>query len=467
LPRPFLSRVKTRLWLFLLLPAALTALLFWTIRENERTLDSARQTREVRTEVDALLFDLMSAESAARGYELSGQDSFLRAHKEAVSRGQAHLAKVEELVRSAAPNEVHKFQELKPLVQVKLESLSRNVERREFEGRSPEDAELDASDTETQRAEALAQEILDEQEKTLERLRISQSELILTLKLLAVAGLLITLFEVISLSRRVTLYAEQRDEKESELTELTQTLEHRVAERTAELEKANQELELFSHVAAHDLRSPVRTLGVLSDYLKKQYSANLPAKAQEMVELMETSAKRMSRLVDDLFTFHSVDASEVAVVDANKAVRNVLSSLQGLIQSSGARIESGTLPLVWSQETSLEQVFQNLIENAIKYRRKGVPPAIRISAETRNHEVIFQVQDNGQGFDTKYAQQIFDPFTRLHGSEYAGSGLGLATCAKIVKRQGGRIWADSTPGAGSVFYFSLPYVETEEHAAAV
>jgi light-regulated signal transduction histidine kinase (bacteriophytochrome) len=180
--------------------------------------------------------------------------------------------------------------------------------------------------------------------------------------------------------------------------------------------------------------------------------------------------KRMSTLISDLLTFSRAGSPDAVVhpVWMRSALDRALANLEEEINASGAKLEIGVLPAVLANETHMMQLFQNLLGNAIKYRAER-PVEINITATQSGSEWVFCVADNGMGFDLEYVREVFKPFKRLHGHEYPGSGIGLATCQRIVERYGGRIWAESEVGKGSKFSFSFPIVEVRElegtHAA--
>lgn len=239
----------------------------------------------------------------------------------------------------------------------------------------------------------------------------------------------------------------------SRLKKAEQTLQS----QAAELERSNKELEQFAYVASHDLQEPLRMVNIYVELLIRRLSDQIPEDGREYAAFVRQGVARMSSLIRDLLAFsravHS-DSTE-RTVDANDAVRRAIEICEGAIRDARAEIECGTLPTVVGQEAPLVQVFQNLLSNSIKYRKPGTPARVRVGSEPRGDEVLIYVADDGIGFDPSYAQTIFGLFKRLHSDEYPGTGLGLAICQRIVEQYGGRIWAESAPGEGSTFYFTL------------
>lgn len=231
----------------------------------------------------------------------------------------------------------------------------------------------------------------------------------------------------------------------------------------AELARSNRELEQFAYVASHDLQEPLRMVAAYSQLLAERYRGKLDENADKYINYAVDGALRMQRLVQDLLAFSRVGHNRVERqrVDCNTAVNAALKNLEAAIQESQARIECAQLPSVTSDASQLTQLFQNLIGNAIKFRG-AEPPLVRVTAEKIGREQVFSISDNGIGIAPEHADLVFVIFKRLHTrSEYAGNGIGLSICKKIVEQQGGKIWMESEVGRGSTFKFTLPVCERE------
>lgn len=234
--------------------------------------------------------------------------------------------------------------------------------------------------------------------------------------------------------------------------------------REAALRRSNQELESFASIASHDLQEPLRKIEAFGDRLKQRYQAALGEDGQMYVERMQSAVKRMRALINDLLDYSRVTtkARPFARVALGEVLAGVLSDLQMRIEGSGGEVVVGQLPAIDADATQMRQLFQNLIANALKFHRPGLPPRVEITAAARTSpagepRVEIRVNDNGIGFDMKYAERIFGIFQRLHTrAEYEGTGIGLATCRKIVERHGGTITALSSPGEGATFVIDLP-----------
>jgi light-regulated signal transduction histidine kinase (bacteriophytochrome) len=224
-----------------------------------------------------------------------------------------------------------------------------------------------------------------------------------------------------------------------------------------ELIRSNEDLQRFAYVAAHDLRSPLNSGLRLLQLLSRSTKASLNQDDASTLALAIETLQRLGALMHDILSYSEVsNAPQRRVeVDLKESLDIALQNLQHHIEECSATIDVSDLPSVTADRTQIVMVFQNLISNALKYRRQ-VSPHIFIGAVREDDQWRISVRDNGQGFSPEYASGIFEPFKRLHGPNVAGSGIGLATCKRVVERLGGHIWADSTPGQGSTFNFTLP-----------
>ena len=246
--------------------------------------------------------------------------------------------------------------------------------------------------------------------------------------------------------------------QEQALRALNAQLEQRVAERTAELQRSNEELQQFAYVVSHDLQEPLRVVASYVQQLAERYQDKLEAEANELISYALDGAKRMQQLIVDLLAYSRIDTTgqEFAPTDCEGVLQRVLSDLRVAIEESGAEVTHDPLPQVMGDNVQLGQVLQNLLGNAIKFRSQE-PPRIHVSARQEGQQWVFSVRDNGIGINPRYAERIFGIFERLHPrTEYPGTGIGLAICKKIVERHGGQIWVESEPGKGAAFFFTLP-----------
>ncbi|OCQ94324.1 hybrid sensor histidine kinase/response regulator [Oscillatoriales cyanobacterium USR001] len=227
-----------------------------------------------------------------------------------------------------------------------------------------------------------------------------------------------------------------------------------------ELARSNAELEQFAYVASHDLQAPLSIIASYAQLLKERYKDKLDANGIKFIDKMIKGSMRMQCLIDDLLEYSRVSrqSKDFEVIDCNFVFEEACANLQLTIRRNGVQISCCNLPKIVGNSSQMVQVFQNLIGNAIKYRREE-DPIIDVRVQCRESNWLFSVKDNGIGIDSQYSERIFQIFQRLHTQEeYTGTGIGLAICQKIIECHGGRIWVESELGSGSTFYFTLPIV---------
>jgi PAS domain S-box-containing protein len=267
---------------------------------------------------------------------------------------------------------------------------------------------------------------------------------------------------VIGVSMDVT----ERRLAEEELKNHRDHLEELVNERTSELDNAiidlkrsNQELEQFAYVASHDLQEPLRMVSSYTQLLERRYKDLLDQDAKDFIFFAVDGANRMQHLINDLLDYSRVTTrgKPFVKVDLSTVLGHAINNLQKKIQETGAMIVNEDLPFVYGDEVQLVRVFQNLLDNAIKFRGT-IPPRISISSKTVDDKVQISISDNGIGIDKIYTDRVFTIFQRLHNKiEYPGTGIGLAICKRTIERHGGKIWFESEPGKGTTFIFTLNF----------
>ena len=269
------------------------------------------------------------------------------------------------------------------------------------------------------------------------------------------------LFTVVPKIRRALKESSEYREKK----EQAQRLEN----YARELERSNKELQEFAYIASHDLQEPLRMVGSFLQLLKRRYADRLDAQAEEYIYYAVDGAARMKRLIDDLLNYSQTNREwMIGPVDIGKIIGDALQNLGASIQESEAVIDVGEMPVLVTDAAQMLQLFQNLIGNAIKFRREGDPPVVVIRAGKNDGQLLFSVEDNGIGIEPQHADKIFVIFKKLHHRDrFDGTGIGLAIAKKIVERHGGHIWFESDPGKRTTFYFTLQHLnhETDHYSA--
>ena len=446
--------------------------------------DIVNHTQEVLEGFAELETNLLEVETDARGYIMTGDKVYFDAYELHL---QSIPQKIAGLRAKTADNPIHqqKFITLEEAIKSRLDLLDQYVQRRQIlastvvpEGQSAEGKRrMDAVKA------ALADHI--NAERGLLTQRVNESELSGQRTLLTFLIANTVLFVLLVM----VFYLTMRDIRERKMTEQRLQAEHdlleeRVLERTQELnelnlelERSNRELQDFAFVASHDLQEPLRKIQAFGDRLRTLQGPNFTDQGRDYLNRMHSAAGRMHTLINDLLTFSRVTtkAQPFEPTDLGKIAEDVVSDLETRIEETGGSVEIGDLPVIEADEMQMRQLLQNLIANALKFRKADVPPHVAISAETiaarppenghfpSEEMVKIYVRDNGIGFDEKYLDRIFTPFQRLHGrNEYEGTGIGLAVCRKIVERHGGTLTAESSTGNGSTFIASLPSSQSKE-----
>ena len=260
----------------------------------------------------------------------------------------------------------------------------------------------------------------------------------------------------------VDTYSEKKDVEDIEKILLSILEDYSVEKKKIEmintdLISANKELEQFVYIASHDLQEPLRTISNYVELINKKYSGKIDEVADQYLHFIVTATLRMQNLIKDLMDYMIIGRNITFVeVDYNEVLKKIIAEMDDLINESNAKITSSILPVLRGNKIELKRLFQHLISNAIKFRKKSVASEIAITVEEKGIEYLFAIKDNGIGIEEQFINKLFVVFKRLHNvAEYPGTGIGLAACKKIVALFGGKIWVESKLGEGSTFYFTI------------
>ena len=448
--------IRNAFWLLTALPIVLGLLAFRSATSLVRSVQDVARTNELEKQLERLHSRIKDIDAAALSYVLTADPHHLDTIKDLKDV-------IETGVRAVSGVTVDKewVELLNAAKTQKFDEVSKAILLRQVEGIESA-AEYVSKDRGDQPMESLRDIfrnlIRREEEELARRTERQDSEFVTTMVLFG--ALLVLNLAVIG----TTAMSVRRDAERT--SDINTYLERRVAERTEALQRSNEDLQQFAYIASHDLKEPLRMISSYATLLQRKYTGRLDSDAEIYTGFIVDAAKRMNALIGDLLEY-SRAAEEVQneLVLPEEAIKTALDNLKATVAESGAQITQDALPSVQYDSMRLCQIFQNLISNSIKYRSER-NPLIHISAVQNATEHIFSVSDNSIGIEEQYLKQIFAIFKRLHGKKYDGTGIGLAMVEKIVERHGGRIWAESTPGEGSTFYFTIPINKAIEPRAS-
>lgn len=460
----------------------------WLVTQSRASSDSVAHTFEVVSAVSGLRMSIRRAESAQRGYLLTGDTDYPAMFTDSRTGIERQLDRIETLTRDN-PDQTARVAAIRDAVRPRLDTLARSIALR---------ADGDAAGAQALARSGTGLDLMDdigpiisgmaESERALlaeRRARDAQiSDGLLALTLAGASAIVVLAFASVLLVRRSLTQAE---EARAALEEANLHLEEKVQARTAELQDANEELQRFSYIVGHDLRSPlVNIMGFTSEleilrdaFLARLASASdgdpdtaeadatLIADADEALGFIKSSTAKMDRLINAILALSRAGRREFRSepVDLAELAATLTGALTHQVQEAGAELAIDPLPTIRSDRLALEQIVSNLLDNAVKYLRADVPGRIRVSAGEKKGFVILKIADNGRGIAEQDLDRIFDLFRRAGPQDRPGDGIGLAHVRALVRRIGGAIRVDSTPGEGTTFSLILPKSWTPETPA--
>jgi signal transduction histidine kinase len=443
-------------------------------RSMTRSRDAVQwvtHTHVVLEQLEGIQSATVSAESAQRGFLLSGDETYRKSCDEMLAQTQAGLRRIRVLTADN-PVQQRALDRIEPLINARIAILEQVSEIRESHGlNAAVKAVQGGAGNHAMEAVRDSIQSMEQEENDLlvGRMREENATATLVGRAIVFGNALSFLFLFVA---GVLIYQEmdRRKHAEESVQQLNADLEHRVTERTAELRlrtedlaRSNSELQQFAYVASHDLQEPLRMVASFTQLLAKRYNDKLGDDAREFIHFAVDGATRLQTLITDLLSYSRVGthAKPLTCMDADRVLDRVLASLKLTIQETSAQITREKLPAVMADEIQLGQLLQNLLTNALKFRGADVP-RIHISSIEEGGFWRISVRDNGIGIAPEHTDRIWVIFQRLHTkAEYPGTGIGLAICKKIAERHGGSIRVEPTPGGGSTFSFTIPILKQQ------
>jgi signal transduction histidine kinase len=459
----FISKVIAASALMILLSIGVFS--FRSTLRDEEDREWVTHTHLVVESLEEILIDIIQAEDGQRGYILTGEAKYLRPYEGGVKRVHQDIEKFRDLT-SDNPRQQEAVQGLAARIAARLAGLT---ERLEIGRRSGLGAASQAVATANN-----GEELMDEIRERISEMRLTEERL-LNVRLAGAAASSRRMRTIIVLGNAVAIFillvagfVIRRETVRRNLAE--QDLKHtneRLERQTLELSETNNELESFSYSVAHDLRAPLRQIAGYSNVMVRDHSAHLDSEERRHLEKIEDGARKMGRLVDDLLSLSKVGRQELALQETplDPMLRQVVEDLAPEYSGRQVDWQVGELFSAECDPALMKQVFVNLLSNAVKYTRKKDRAVIQVGLRRENDQRVIFVRDNGAGFDMEYAGKLFGVFQRLHKArDFEGTGVGLAIVQRIVRKHGGRIWAEAKLDEGATFFFTIGSSESKTKA---
>ena len=473
---PSIRQVKIYSIVTLLLIIVGSGVSYWTAGRIEFYTDAVRHTSEVLQCTDQLYSSILERETNIRGYIITGNEEFLTQYQQSNLSADELLIQLKRLTIDNGIQQ-NNVEELKGLINSRVRTFNATIDYIKEHGDlvgflDPSKTNSALSGYKMIKAVVLR---INKVEETLFRER--NQSLINNINALPFIVGLISIFSItVGLITFFSIY--QYNKAQVTANAEIAVYQEKLRDQIKLLDDSNKELEQFAYVASHDLQEPLRKITAFSDLLKEQYAGKLEGEGDLYLNRITASAIRMRRLITDLLEYSRagrIDIEKVKTVKLSKVVSDMLDDYEMAIHDKSAKITFGKLPKVKGTETEYRQVFQNLVSNALKFSNQKITPEISITSDKLSSELLtkyptlekaqkyylIKVSDNGIGFEKEHADRIFSIFQRLHGKEeYEGTGIGLSITRKIIEKNGGLIFAESSPGKGATFNIILPSIST-------
>jgi signal transduction histidine kinase len=450
------SSIKAIAACALIVLACIGALSFWSEVRNDKDREWVRHTYLVVGKLQTVRIDITQAETGQRGFMLTGQDRYLKLFGAGVNQVRQDMTELRDLT-SDNSGQQEAIQRLDPLIAARLAELGDGVEVRKRSGLlAGVEAVTRANNGEKWMGQIAAQigEMRQTETQLLSRRLDTAAASARKIKVVIVCGNALAIFILVVAGFVIHRETSRRNRAEQNLKHVNERLER----RTADLSETNIELESFAYSVAHDLRAPLRHIAGYSNVLVQDYGPQLDEEGIRYLGKIGDGAQEMGRLVDDLLSLSKIGRQQLALqkTPLDSLLRQVVEDFAP--ECSGREVEwrIGALSSADCDPALMKQVFANLVSNALKYTRKREHAVIQVGQTKQNHERVIFVRDNGVGFDMQYVGKLFGVFQRLHKArDFEGTGVGLAIVQRIIRKHGGRIWAEAKLDQGATFFFTV------------
>jgi signal transduction histidine kinase len=455
--RTFESRIKNGFAGIAVILALVVILAIANSHQFREASNDAGRSQETLRQLERIISTMVDAETGMRGYVISGEDRYLEPYNNALATIGGQMAHLKELLDETHIVNGH-FNQLRMAVSQQIgfrRSVVERIKAASGDEQLRRSIRIDEGKQGMDDIRRLVADLEKSQEQALavRKRKSERMDFQATAALVVLVGCVIGM--LIAGRKLLRHYLEERAKNEKRITELAEESKH----RAAELEALNKELEAFSYSVSHDLRAPLRHIAGFSDMLQSHVDGSLDEKGKRYLNTIAESAKRMGHLIDDLLVFSRMGRAEMRRerVSLEKLFDETIEELGPDIGNRKVNWKRSPLPEVRGDRSLLKQVVVNLLSNALKYSGTREVSEIELGTRDEADEHVIFVRDNGVGFDMAYANKLFGVFQRLHdGTQFEGTGIGLANVRRIVTRHGGRVWAEAELDKGATFYFSLP-----------